>query len=36
LIQKEHFEKEIVRAYEETNIVSIGADKDFTYDACFG
>ena len=35
LIQKESYEKEIVRAYHASNTVSIAADKDFTYDACF-
>ena len=36
LIKKELFEKKIVKAYEQTNIVTIGdSEKTFTYDACF-
>ena len=35
LIQKESFEKDIVRAFQAINTISIAADKDFTYDAGF-
>ena len=36
LISKEKYEKQIVRAYEDTSTITIGADKMFTYDASFG
>ena len=36
LIKKEAFEKQIVKAQESQNTVTIGADKLFTFDATFG
>jgi hypothetical protein len=36
LVNREKYDKQVVRAYEYTSIVTIGADKMFTYDACFG
>jgi hypothetical protein len=35
LIKKELFEKQIVRAFEDNNTVTIGGEKLFTFDACF-
>ena len=35
LIKKELFEKQIVKAFEDNNTVTIGGEKLFTFDACF-
>ena len=36
LISKEAYEKQVVRAYEDTSTVTIGGERMFAFDATFG